>query len=256
MTDSERLLELAAERFELSTDALDGTLRRARRRLRRPRLGVAALALAVAAGGIGFALSGWWHVRGLPLPADQWSRSPLCHAPTGEQRHSSIAEEDPSRDILWSNPIGGVRVRSLNEAQPKLLFRIKRPRNVGTLRGIFVTSVTGPPQDNKVIAFVYDNPTCGRVVVQEHLPDLPVPQWREYNQQLLTDTRDSQGTAVEVPMANGEVGLMTISPQGTSSEVWWLQTDANGVQFEMSVRGPKLGPNATAEIAIALSSQA
>src|SRR5438034_989548 len=109
MTDSERLLALAAERFEISTDALDGTFRRARRRLRRRRLGVAALALAVAAGGIGFALSGWWHVRGLPLPADQWSRSPLCQAPTGEQKHSAIAEEDPSRDILWSNPIGGVR---------------------------------------------------------------------------------------------------------------------------------------------------
>src|SRR6266516_1806646 len=100
MTDTERLLELAASRFELSTDALDRTFRRARRRMRRRRLGVAALALAVAAGGIGFALSGWWHARGLPMPEDQWSRSPLCQAATRDQGHSSLAEEDPSRDIL------------------------------------------------------------------------------------------------------------------------------------------------------------
>jgi hypothetical protein len=119
---------------------------------------------------------------------------------------------------------------------------------------MFLTS-PGPPDKLRVVAFVYDTEQYGRVVVEEHYPDVPADQYSAYEKQVVESIDDPNvhGTAELVQLDGGETGLLTDTEAGGEATLVWLED--RGGPFEAIVRGPTLTKQQAIDIADAISAQ-
>src|SRR4029450_1226018 len=122
--------------------------------------------------------------------------------------------------VNWDNPIGGVSVGSVEEASQSLTFDVLVPMSLGTPRDILVTDF--PASLESVIALLYDHPTLGQVVVEEHLPDVDPTTYVAGLEQLVANAEgpNVRGTAQIVSVREGAPGLLTTSEDGQVSELW------------------------------------
>ena len=86
--------------------------------------------------------------------------------------------------------------------------------------------------------FVYDTDCYGRVVIEEHLPDMPAEGWKADADRLVAMNDDpmTHGTATLLAVRDGNDALTTTSEDGSVSDLRWLQDG----KFEVLVRGPTL----------------
>jgi hypothetical protein len=146
----------------------------------------------------------------------------------------------PGYDIDWHNPIGGVEVETLHEAQAALPFEIHEPKALGAPKEILSTPVDESAPEDRVLALVYETKEYGLVLVEEHLPDVPVEEYQAGLEQLVEQSEgpNTQGSASLVTIRDGVEALLTVSEDESRAEIWWLHDDS----FEMIVRGPELDP--------------
>ncbi|MBI4259806.1 MAG: hypothetical protein HY658_04505 [Actinobacteria bacterium] len=141
----------------------------------------------------------------------------------------------PSVD--WSNPIGGIPVDTAAEAQGYVAFAVRVPEGVGTVREILVSSPEEVSRESRGVAFLMDHPSLGLVVVIEHFPDVPVEDYEAAAQRVADadDPGTEDGTGRVTTVRGGKPALVTVSPDGSRSTIFWLE---DGVEFV--VRGPDL----------------
>jgi hypothetical protein len=151
-------------------------------------------------------------------------------------------EEDPTADVDWTNPIDGIAVASISEAQPYFGFEIYDPALEGS-RTIFISDPETTAVGDRVIAFLYTTPKTV-LAIQEHFPDMPVANYYEDNDRLVADV-EGHGSFRQVILSDGGRAYMSVSPSGAHAEIWWLRSG----KFEISIRGPAL----TTSQAIALA---
>ncbi|CAN5309551.1 hypothetical protein BH20ACT24_BH20ACT24_08510 [soil metagenome] len=153
---------------------------------------------------------------------------------SGENINSGVSEDD----IDWHNPIGGVEVGTLHQAQADLPFDIYEPKGLGAPTEILISPVDEITPESRVLALVYETKEYGLVVVEEHVPDVPVEQYQEGLQRLVEQSKlpNAQGSASLVKIRVGIEALMTVSEDESSAQIWWLQDGT----FEMIIRGPNL----------------
>lgn len=146
----------------------------------------------------------------------------------------SVSIDSPPTD--WENPIDGVVVSSVAEAVKLVPFTVYPPRKLGNPTKILV-SAPGVQPEMRVVAFLFDTPDYGRVVVTEHIPDVPPEQYDEANQSLvaLNGEPNVHGSAEIVSIRGGKNALVTTSEDGSESTIFWLE---GGVEFV--VKGPSI----------------
>ena len=139
-----------------------------------------------------------------------------------------------------------MKLASLDAARSEFGFPILDPQGLGSPVGIFATPPSVARVD-RVIAFVYDTAAHGRVVVQEHLPDVPADEYDAFiNESLVTNNGRPgvSGTASLVTVRSGKRALITTASDGSTSDISWLEGT-----FEIVVRGPALTADACIAIA-------
>jgi hypothetical protein len=94
---------------------------------------------------------------------------------------------------------------------------------------------------------MYESDDYGLVVLKEHVPDVPIADYDDSNEQVveMSTAPSAQGSARIVPVRGGLPALLTVSPDGTDCTIWWLEDEA----FEMVVQGPDLVPDQCVEVA-------
>jgi hypothetical protein len=160
-------------------------------------------------------------------------------------------EQHPHQErstINWDNPIAGVRVDALESVAALFPFDILMPEGLGSPFKILMTPPENASPESRVLAFLYNSRAYGRVVILEHIPDVPVAEYEESNQKLvqISHTQSNvRGSAEIVPVRGGLPALVTTSEDGKHSTIWWLEAGS----FEIVVEGPDLNFNQVIEIA-------
>jgi hypothetical protein len=139
--------------------------------------------------------------------------------------------------VDWSNPIDGVPVASVSEAEASLPFQVHVPQGLGEPVKILVSEFSVDPETN-VVALVFDTTRYGRVVVTEHLPEVPAEEYDAAHQALLelNGGPDTHGTFEIIEIRGGANALVTSSQDGSESTIFWLE---DGIEF--IVKGPDIG---------------
>jgi len=139
-------------------------------------------------------------------------------------------------EINWDNPIDGIAVDSVAEAEAATGFDVIVPQNLGTVSAIFVSG-SDVPDDNRVVALIFDS-TYGRVDVLENLPPLPTDEYLASQIQYVESHRDNPhlvGSVSIVHIRGSLQGLLTVTGDARWSALFWLE---NGL--EITVWGPEL----------------
>jgi hypothetical protein len=159
-------------------------------------------------------------------------------AACGSDRGDSPAEIEPKvgtgAEVDWDNPLQGVAVPSVAAAREQVPFDVLEPKGLGRPINVFV-SPPGTSPGARVVAFVYDTAEYGRVVVKEHISDVPPEKWRE-SLQLVVARNDDPGVSGRgdiVVIRGGQSALVTTSEDEVRSSIFFLVEEV-----EISVRGP------------------
>ena len=156
----------------------------------------------------------------------------------------TTADGSPSAEVNWDNPTGGDQVASYQEAKKEVGADIVDPQGLGDPKWIIVS----PPSDIRVATFVYDNPTYGRIDVEEGPSQFDASSWSDYlkaSVEAMTQPYAS-GSAVTVPVRGDSIGLLTTTADGSYSVLDWLDTSTG---IETAIRGPSLTKDQAISIA-------
>jgi hypothetical protein len=151
-----------------------------------------------------------------------------------------------AKPVAWDNPIGGDPVSSAEEAASLLAFEPITPRNLGTPSKLLVNSAI-PNQSARAIAFVYDTPEWGTVVVIQERIALSAA---DYDTDLANRVAEfatdpsAQGTARLVSLRDGAQGVLSLNADGTLLWVLWSEGER-----EVILRGEHLPPDAALALA-------
>jgi hypothetical protein len=169
---------------------------------------------------------------------------PSISQPRAQSTESPAPQvDDPSTD--WNNPFGGIEVPGLGAAQQLLPFNVYEPQGLGDPVKVILT----PPEyvpERRAVAFSYDTPLYGRVVVMQHFPDVPADSWEESNQEwvAMNGQPNVSGTSEFVTVRGGTKAFVTTSEDQSLATVFWLN---DGVEF--IVMGPALDRAKALEVA-------
>lgn len=173
-------------------------------------------------------------------------------ATSAQMRTAAAPVETPSApppvdvpEINWNNPIDGEPVPSLPAAQALVPFGIYEPKNVPSPTTLLVGPI-GARQPDLVVAFLYDIEPYGRVVVKEHVPDVPVDEYVSSNREMLNlNGQSNVHGSFEVATIRGDrEALITTSEDRTTSSIFWLEG-----AIEIVIRGPSLDRDAVIKLA-------
>lgn len=173
-------------------------------------------------------------------PADKNNAQP-GQATSTETDSSPAYDAGPPPD--WDNLIGGIPVEDSSTAEATLPFTVIEPKDMGVLLGTFVATSSDSPGASTAIQFVYDSNVYGRLVVVEHVSDMPdVKSYEQYMEAMaaLNGTPDLHGTAEIVSLPDGGHALFETSPDGSYASIYWYVESLAG-NFEVMVFGPQLG---------------
>jgi hypothetical protein len=153
----------------------------------------------------------------------------------------SPGRPDPGPPTDWDNPIDGQRVGSSTEARAFLAFDSYEPKGLGVAKAVFLTPIGAAEKAadrmNRVIAYVYDDSSFGRVVVIEEILRTSPREYQDAVDALVAnDGSPSQsGRAEKVSIRGGNTALLTTNAEGTRSSIRWIE--GNRI---IIVRGPQL----------------
>jgi hypothetical protein len=147
--------------------------------------------------------------------------------------------------IDWDNPISGNEVPSLDVAERAVPFEVRAPKGLGQPTK-HLMSPSSFHAGLRVVASLFDSPEYGRVIVIQHLPDLPVEEYHAANRSLveMNGQPNVSGSAEILSIRGGLEALVTTSEDKTKSTVFWLE---NGVEYV--VEGPHLDRSEVLRIA-------
>jgi hypothetical protein len=153
---------------------------------------------------------------------------------------------DPPQN--WDNPIEGTKIASVDESKQLLPFSVEEPHGLGTPTSIYVTPEEFP-KPGREIAFVFDAPEYGHVVILEMQTDETIEGWHESVTNIVAgnDSPTRSGSAASVDVRDGLEALLTTSEDGVRNTLFWIERD---VQF--IVDGPALTADQVTAIANAL----
>jgi hypothetical protein len=165
-----------------------------------------------------------------------------CGNPGGSgQATLAELEESPrgydAPETNWANPIEGVRAPSLAQAESTLPFDARTPKGLGTPSKILLSDPAMVSAKQIVIAYLFDDPELGLVVIKEHLPDVDPSTYVEENRELLKYNGDvnTHGRFSVVSIRGGIEALLTESEDGSEATIFWLE---DGIEY--IVNGPSL----------------
>ncbi len=150
------------------------------------------------------------------------------------------------KPVNWDNPIGGKSVASSAEAATMLAFEPLVPKNLGNPRRILVNSAV-EDVSARAVAFVYDSPRTGTVIVTEEQIALPPSDYdRDVAGRVAAFARDptAQGSAELMSIRGGKQAVMARNPDGSLLWVVWRE----GTR-EVMLRGSNLSPADAVNIA-------
>lgn len=192
------------------------------------------------------------HVNQLALVALTAFVLSACGVPTdevggvGNQNGDPLPSASPSPQVDkveqdWSNPIAGIEVGSREEAQKYVPFDLVVPRGLGTPEKILVTDPELTSLGDAVVAFLFETPEFGLVIVKEHLPDVPAVAYDSVNEDLLkyNELPTTHGTFSLVRVRNERQALLTTSEDEAEATIFWLE---GGVEY--IIQGPSLDAEA------------
>jgi len=168
----------------------------------------------------------------------------------GSSHHRSpqaVTTDDPGLpppQISYDNPGGGVSVASISVAANVLPVPLLVSDKLGAPVDIY-TETYSPYHG---VTLVYDDPTYGRVVVQESQPDTTVDEWHAANKELVAETGQPNvhGSAEITTVQNGLEALITTAEGGNPSV---LEFRADSGSLIVLVKGPKLSADDCVAIA-------
>jgi hypothetical protein len=133
-------------------------------------------------------------------------RSVLSNSPAGAASSPALGTACPNhipRPPDWDNPIGGVAASSYQAAEAEVSFQPREPKSLGTPVRILVTPAdeSGVSKD-RAIAFVYDAPDFGRVVVSEVEDSITVEAYDSASRNLVSENSH--------PCTRGRFDVVTI----------------------------------------------
>ena len=171
----------------------------------------------------------------------------LAGAGAGEPTSVTTFLSPPPGDTQatdWDHPFQGqgLLVGSV-EAAKDVNFPIVTPTALGNPAGIYVTP---EPPSTAAVAFMYDSPVYGRVIVIESLPDIPDAQARmqAYQDRVANNGQPGFWTTSEiVTLNNGDPAIVGTSKY-YSATIEWVDSD---VQFSV------IGPQLTGDQAVAIA---
>ncbi|MBA3728482.1 MAG: hypothetical protein H0W94_04675 [Actinobacteria bacterium] len=136
-------------------------------------------------------------------------------------------------EVDWEDPIDGVPVETVEQAQALLDFEVLEPEGLGEPTALFIDL----PDSPAVIAFVFESPRYGPVVVKEYRPDVPAEDWDASLEELVAgnDAPTRSGRADIVTIGDALRALVTTSEDGSVSSLFLHMGDK-----EISIRGPDL----------------
>jgi hypothetical protein len=153
---------------------------------------------------------------------------------------------EPTRDepqLDWDHWFPSATALSADAPLPTTLpFTPIRPQSIDATASRYLSP------NGDAIAFIYDSPTYGRLVIVEALPDIPDPTMRaqSFSNQVAQSKLPQAFGSVSIVSIAGEMALLTSSEDLTRS---MIEVVKDGVQF--SVLGPSLQPSAAVEAATA-----
>lgn len=153
---------------------------------------------------------------------------------------------EPIRDepqLDWDQWFPSVIAVAADAPLPTALpFTPVEPQGIDAVPARYLSS------NKDAIAFIYDSPTYGRLVIIEARPDIPDPTMRaqSFSNQVAQSELPQHFGNVSIVTVAGEMALLTSNEDLTRSMV---EVVKSGVQF--SVLGPSLQPTAAVEAAAA-----
>jgi len=160
----------------------------------------------------------------------------------------------PSADSQknWDRPLANShQVSSSDQAASELAFSPRDPRNLGASRAIFVTgngtaTASASEKATRVLAYVFDSPTYGRVVVTEEPLRGSPEDFLAAMQDLVTGNGKSgrSGSGQIAVIRGAKQALITTSEDGTRSDIRWIEDN-----IVFLVEGPMLSQRAVVDIA-------
>lgn len=142
--------------------------------------------------------------------------------PGGTQQHEGPSPAPGEAGTDWTQPITfAIPVTNVDIAAPSLPFTVSVPRGLGVPTAIFRSS-DAIPRDGRAIAFEYDTPSYGRVLVVERFPDVPPEDYDAANQQLVQSSSGSSHLEI-VAIRGGAQALVVTDPAGGSAGIYWLE---------------------------------
>ena len=164
----------------------------------------------------------------LPLPTQTFAPQP------------PVSSADPN----WDNPIEGQPVAAADAAR-YLAFTPLAPKGLGTPASVLV-QLLYPQVDTRSVAYLFNHPTYGRVIVVENIPDISLA---DYQAALIEwgSINPSDGKSETIVIRNAITALLTQTNDGSQAALRWLEGS-----IAISVRGPELQRDEIIAIANAL----
>lgn len=151
----------------------------------------------------------------------------------------------------WQNPIGGVTVSSLADAQQHVKFPIIAMPGLGQPSTILITPDQAPV--DTVVVVQYQNSSSGLINVYEETTDMSSSDFQDMiNSWVAVNGKpETAGSATAVTLNDKLPALITTTEDGSNSDIRWIQ---GGVEYIIS--GPSLTQQTCTTFANALSSAA
>jgi len=160
----------------------------------------------------------------------------------GPDQTSSGSQSVPAN---WDNPIDGDPVNSFDDGRSDVGFSARQPQNLGDPKSIFVTRLSGSQRQDRVLAFVFDTASYGRVVVIEEPLRITAAEWLKSIQANAASNGSSgtSGRADVVTIKGGVQAEITTSGDLAHSDIRWIEGT-----MQILVRGPTLNHDECLEL--------
>ena len=135
----------------------------------------------------------------------------------------------------WQNPIDGVAVASLPDAQQDVDFPLVTMPNMGSPSTILVTP--NESAADTVVVLQYQSSSSGLINVYEEATTMSSAEFQNVINSwvALNGQANTTGSSTAVTLSNGLPGLITTTSDGSNSDIRWIQG-----AVEYTIRGPSL----------------
>lgn len=147
--------------------------------------------------------------------------------------------------IDWSNPIDGVTLADISDAERAVAFEVGPVRGLGRHSKILLSRPEWP-MAQRVLALLFDTDSYGRVVLIRHRAEMSKADFitSSSNLESMNGDPNVHGTFDRLTIRGDKPALLTASEDGAEATLFWYE---NGLEF--IVRGPQIGPATALEIA-------